>query len=269
MTLLDNILTPVGNLRGQLTAGGLIPGVPVIVGSASGNIAQLNLAANQSLMKLQCEIGSKGYTDSTVTVCKKNLLDSDKINISDMTFDYNGNLITRNAFRYDLPAGTYTINFSGVFYSYIYVIVLDQNNTYKNRYIISTNIAPYRTPSFSLSDGDYMIFYQGVSGSPLQLPANIQIELGSSPTTYEDYEGNEYNINWSDIGSISSGYFKIENSIISVYDGVEDHIIGSILINSFKGYNNIFCNTGEVQECIYIVDASELLQWVYDNIYTP
>ena len=135
MTLLDNILTPVGNLRGQLTAGGLIPGVPVIVGTASGNIAQLNLAANQSLMKLQCEIGSKGYTDSTVTVCKKNLLDSDKINISDMTFDYNGNLITRNAFRYDLPAGTYTISFSGIFYSYIYVIVLDQNNTYKNRYI--------------------------------------------------------------------------------------------------------------------------------------
>ena len=56
MILPENILTPIGNLRGALTSGGLIPGIPIVNGTASGNPATFNDGTNTFLTSCKIEM---------------------------------------------------------------------------------------------------------------------------------------------------------------------------------------------------------------------
>lgn len=266
MILSDNILTPIGNLRGSLSSGGLIPGVPIIYGEASGNIATFSIAADQPLKKIQIDLDATGWSEAKISKCGLNIWDEQTINkyISNTGDEYtqNKSLCSKNLCKCNPSTKYYVVSKNDI---QILICWYDINGNFisrSNNYINNTEItSPANAYYFKLSMGTYVDSGTAVYNHDISVNSNFNI------TTYEEYKIETYTINWQDLGTISNGKLIIEDGIVKVISGGIEHILGTQIINTYEGDNNIWSDTGQIDQCIFIVDAGALLQWIYDNLY--
>ena len=136
-----------------------------------------------------------GRTEAKVWRTGKNLIDDSKTYFNGSTTVYIG--AESSAYTVDLPAGTYTISvdFSGEKYSMYY----REENDDANRTLWLWNTEPSVTEkTFTIEESGTFRFwvYRSVNAGgvdPTKI-IHVQIELGSTATAYEPYNGNTYTI---------------------------------------------------------------------------
>lgn len=279
MTLPDNILTPIGNLRGQLTSGGLIPGVPVIIGEASGSVVKIPDGSNNQFYSFNGEIGAAGYTEGKLYVLGQNVFDFEKqLQLKGVTYskDSEGwitinSILSPNLFqiRLELPveftaSSTLFIHPDTVATNFR-IRVYDANNQFKehsqlnNPPIAYINNMPTKYIGFDWSSG-------GSVKIKLQVVADSVYE-----PTYIPYDDNStvYTIDWSDLGSISNSVIIIDQTSTKIVVGSDEYVRPHFIYKTLEGYNTIVWTPGIINDIKYFVDVSTFLQWVYDNLYNP
>ena len=132
----------------------------------------------------------EGWTEADTHRTGKNLWD-DSIAPTDIeAYSVSGNKGTYKGRNLYLPKGTYTFSYNGTTTTYIYGNVVNADDSLVSTFRLT---APQSlTPTFTLSDGQYAKLYVA-SGAETELTSGkIQLELGSTATTYEPYQGTTY-----------------------------------------------------------------------------
>lgn len=330
MTLPDNILTPVGNLRGQLTSGGLIPGVPVIIGEASGAVATFYDGTVNPLNELI--IGIEPYQEGTgdpsvlnprplygwtgleFNICALNIFNKNARSTSRGFVD-----------NYYLKVdGTMTQPSSTLHWMISEYFTLKPNTYYT---ISGLSTVSSAAPSLCLytPEKEYIKGIQYVNRESIvflttedtcycrvsifeNVENTMQLELGSSVSTYAPYVGSIIPITWqTEAGPVYAGSYNVTTGILKArpyyasYNGetlvepwissLDKYVPGATPttgaqvvdlggtettyqvieppIFSLEGLNNIWVNTGVIISCKYLANVNEFLQWVYDNLYNP
>lgn len=162
----------------------------------------------------------------TLTRCGKNLFDFQS-GASPVTYpSADGSQMTRAGYEIHLPAGTYALHAEVVGtqkISYIYGVLSDKNGVYKGRYnaVTHNSIVPQ---IITVSDGDVLYIYHGVYVNPSDADKefawfNIQLEAGDTPTPYEPYRGNTWEVDFSNFNdAFRNGAFYNWNTGITVDD---------------------------------------------------
>lgn len=149
-----------------------------------------------------------GWTATDVNVCGKNLLDKSKglflannAIFGGTSTEIDGSLV--------LPSGTYTFSISEI-----------QNGIY-----IDTEEGRIKTvytatsASFTLSKTQAvkLTTYKGVSDVSVIESYDYQLELGSTASDYQPYQGQTYEVDWSDeVGTIYGGTVDAVSGVVTV-----------------------------------------------------
>ena len=221
-------IIPVGNLKGAITTGGLVPGVPIWTGEASGVVATFpDGGDNKPIAILTDEQATKLHKrgKNLIIVNSENEKRSNgnppksyannntcSINVTVVgaywiiweAFEITSNLLGQNVtLSYNITGGTcrfcWAEDWTGS--------ITDTPNATKE---ITADMIGKKLG----------VRFVNTSGSP-QTVDHIQIEFGSTPTQYEDYRAEDYNAPflhvesffgyntiWADYGSI---YLKCKN----------------------------------------------------------
>lgn len=164
-----------------------------------------------------------------VTRTGKNLFDF-KPPVSLVTFTASSGVSERYGYAVRLPAGTYTIKASdegALANKYIYCAVNGKDGAYiaQDTEMWLRQGDKFKTLTFSLNDGEVLYVHNGqgptstngkeAASNELFRAHNIQIEVGSTATDYEQYRGREFavgedvpalagvNYLWADVGEIT------------------------------------------------------------------
>jgi hypothetical protein len=166
-----------------------------------------------------------GWTEANVSVCGKNLIDVSKL--AQQVVTSQGDL--RPGVPVKLQAGTYTISAqSGSLPFYI-------TRPANNYSFVSINALPF---TFSLDNDEEVIVRMAQLDISSWDYVNMQLEEGSSATTYEPYNGQTYTIQFTD-GS----------NPLTVYGGTLDVVSGELkVVPYYASYN------GETLEGEWISD---------------
>ena len=210
----------------------------------SGSISTFNDGVDLPLNKLVVDINGVGYSECNLTRCGKNLFD----------------------IHIDKDTPLTTITFEQPINQPITISAVDNN--------IIVNDSVWRI-TITLKDGTTSrIGEQGFWGGTFPKTINgsdsnpivsisyrgenitsgsydLQVELGSTPTTYEAYQGNTYQIDFPSGVTISNGSIDILNGVLTDNDLEETYNITPTAVRSLQGTNNIFADTGDVEELEY------------------
>ena len=128
-----------------------------------------------------------GWTGANVSRTGKNLLSDQTIYKNGSTYYVGG--VSFDVYPFYLKAGTYTFSYDGLgSYSYWQLKGTNTNN------IISDGVNN-KYGTFTLQvDGYYRFWFYQPSASSVDDFYNIQLELGSTATPYEPYQGNTYSV---------------------------------------------------------------------------
>lgn len=85
---------------------------------------------------------------------------------------------------------------------------------------------------------------------------DISINYPSTDTSYHAYDGHTYNIPFPSGVTISNGSIDILNGVLTDDDLSETYNITPIAIRSLEGVNNVFADTGDVEELEYFYDVT-------------
>lgn len=80
---------------------------------------------------------------------------------------------------------------------------------------------------------------------------DISINYPSTDTSYHAYDGHTYNISFPSGVTISNGSIDILNGVLTDDDLSETYNITPIAIRSLEGVNNVFADTGDIEELEY------------------
>ena len=160
-----------------------------------------------------------GWTEAVVTRVGKNLVKDSLINGqigSNGGFADSTNRIT-NVDRGTampqtyLPAGTYTLSASGL--DYATVLTKDSSNNIIDNFANSWNSLPF---TFTLTKSAYVLFTLRKSDNSNLTSSDYsaQIEVGSTATTYEPYNGQTYTIDLD--GTIYGGTLNVTTGVLTV-----------------------------------------------------
>ena len=167
-----------------------------------------------------------GWMGAKVTRCGKNLLPYLE---QGAYLVANGNPVasvnTIRTPKYFLPAGTYTFSVSNA--SSVTMLTWLLDGTYE------TNKSKY-TPklTFDLSEGRIVGFnlYKSDGLTPAD-ESMAQFELGSTPTDYEPYQGETYDITFpTEAGTVYGGVLDLTNGTLTVTHGYKE--LGALNIDS-------------------------------------
>jgi len=278
-------------------------------GSASGDIATFVDGSDNPLRELKISIVAQqsgsgdpsptnvrpisGWTGANISRTRKNIFDYNAIESISI------GISIRNGINF-YKTGVYSIsaqNNTG----YCYCRVFNADGTIKDtHYIVAETII---TPiTISIVSGEYFAVYDAVGSATIAQSKiaferwQIQVEMSDSPTAYEPYNGNTYNISWQDeAGTVYGGELNVKTGVLTVtyaniasYDGetINEPWISSMdvysagatpttgaqviyplttpvtyqltptEIRSLLGVNNIWANCGSVIELKYIRDLN-------------
>ena len=286
MILPDNILTPVGNLRGFLTSGGLIPGVPVIIGTASGNPAHFEDGTDNFLIELiiEIELYQEGSGDPSInnprplhgrTEAEIHVADGETPHIIDNVVSvswqdevgtiYNGDL--------NLTSGVLTAKYI--------------KQTLNGTQTLSPSQVNWRPQTNSVG------WYYNIPDWGVKISSDINVPSNAVSDKLKNVSYNNVYVNdICSMGFLEGGYAKrlfvritdtslttvtaintyLTNNPIDIVYELETPITYQLTptqIRSLHGTNNIWVDTGDILDCKYIADINIFLQWVYDNLYNP
>lgn len=294
MILPENILTPIGNLRGDLTSGGLIPGLPEIIGNANINPVYFPDGTNNPIYKMIANIGASGYTQAHLNIYGYNLLPDfshdDYQNGVDLKVNEDGS-VTLNG------TATATIVFRSELSNYykwdgnqdLWISGCPSGGDFSSKYALRIDGYNQGWTQWSEPDsgnGRKLINPVGRDLTNIPIAFGIVIRngytcnnitfkpmlnIGLSPLDYRKFkEPKIYNINWEDIaGTISNGTIIIENGMIKVSNGVNTYNIRTNDLILQDRDNSIWIDCGSITELKYIISMQYFLQWIYDNLYNP
>lgn len=137
------------------------------------------------------------------------------IGTASATFNLNGSTFT-------LPAGTYTLSGS-----------IENNQLYLRDSSTNTNLVESvngNVNNFTISESKTVYLRIRVGGSStVSGTVKPQLELGSTATAYEPYNGNTYSVDWtSEAGTVYGGTLDVVTGVLTVthgvvtYDGTEN-----------------------------------------------
>ena len=259
MILPENILTPIGNLRGALTSGGLIPGMPVIIGTASGNPAHFEDGTNNPLIELiiEIEITQTGSGDPTPnnrrpiigwTGAEIHVADGATPHIIDNEYNISWDDDIGEVYggRYNVTTGELAITWTR-----------NQIKDYSWTYHGTSNV--FRTlnlKNVQVMSEIYKTITPYVSWSLLP---NNSIECGPTDLIIKDLLYND-----AAVFKAARGDEYIYHEITPIIYNIPPKTIFSIL-----NENNINSDTGYIISCKYVANIETFLQWIYDNLYNP
>ena len=212
--------------------------IPVYGNTASGAIATFDTSLALPLQDCTITISGSGATGANITRCGKNLvftkitgagIDASGTIIANATYDMFVAYI-RNGVTYTGKSNTTPL--VGGYYSSIPSVGS-----------ISIDGTRFTTlPATFTAAQDCFIAFRGTTGF------NGQLEVGSSSTDYESYNGTTYPITWQSVaGTVTDGSLDVTTGKLTVVNGsmgAGDYQITPIPINQLSGTNNIFCDTG-------------------------
>ena len=110
-----------------------------------------------------------------------------------------------------LKKGTYTLSISGL--DYCTLLTKDKDNNILDNFAGSWNSLPF---TFTLTQDGYVLFTARLSSNADISPSsyNAQIEIGSTATTYEQYNGTTYPISLG--GTYYGGTLDVTNGVLTV-----------------------------------------------------
>ena len=203
-----------------------------------------NVAATITITNLQIESGStatawtpysnicpiSGWTGAKVTRTGKNLFDVS------LLFRVNNNTLRSRIFF--LPSGEYTFRRpSGDNNKYNwYVRRVESADSYSPFTSLVTGGTNVSSGNFSLENGSFVhLEFYNTTGIPDSTIQNIQIELGSTATAYEPYQGQTYEVTFpAEAGTVYGGTLDVVSGRLMVDRAMVD--LGT-LNWSTSGYN--------------------------------
>ena len=211
-----------------------------------------------------------GWTGANVTRTGKNLLNihgtvyntqknpSDAINLANYSvidaWAYTGYVrptkvtttIGQNSITMTVTDGAYGVGlvaevkagqkytFSATHNGYIVPAYYTANGTYISNESAST------AQSYTVTipaNAEYIIVLIRGSGAGTVTASNIQLELGSTATTYEPYQGTTVNIDWtSEAGTVYGGSLDVTTGVLTVTNGIRD--MGSLTWSYYGSYSS-------------------------------
>jgi len=216
--------------------------------TASGSLLTISDSANDVQLKegkFNIDYNSNGLSSMAITRCKKNFF-----NIEGETLG--AYLLSDGTIRNDSTAVSWNLS--------DYIPVKEGETYYFN---------PNTTAGSSAKHGYYDASKEFVSSinsgaSSFTIPSgvsfmrfsyrntstDIQLELGSTPSTYEAYQGTTYPVSFGT--TIYGGYFESETGVLTstkASDGTDlatpvEYQLSKIDIMLKSGLNNLFCSTG-------------------------
>lgn len=220
--------------------------------TASGSIATFDTDMTENLVKCVCEVAS-GASEINVSACGKNLLDKDNANVINDYIDrvnlkYIANSSHRLVYIPIKPNATYTVSKSSV--SSRFAIAVSPDIPVNNGNVsdaIQNNNATELTITAGASDRYLAVWFWFTQDTltPEQILDSLQIELGSTATTYEPFNGTTYNIPFGETLS-GDGTFDVLSGILTRSDDTTKQLSANY-IQTINGINNIWCNTGDTE----------------------
>ena len=231
-----------------------------------------------------------GWSAVNVWRTGKNLLDVTSISTVKSTAAN-----TRNGYYFSTP-GTYTVkaNASPGRSAHLSVRV-KSGDTYGSATTIVQNGAATATATYAIVDGDTLIVFDAVD-NPLNTSeeifeaANVQLELGSTPTEYEPYSGNQYTIQlgqtvYGETLDALAGKMVIDRAMVDLgtlnwtknatgqffstlsddTNAADDKLGENLLCSCYKGGN---AYTGNVNYTICIRVGTNKRIWAKDDRYS-
>ena len=127
----------------------------------------------------------------------------------------------RNGYYYKLPQGTYSIHADLLEASaYIYGNIINKDGSYSDFFYIVAGTPSQQGINKTLTEGQYFAIFDQQSdlegGSTKFSNVNLQIELGSTATAFEEYSGNSFPVTFGE----------------TVYGGSIDLINGTLIIDA-------------------------------------
>ena len=131
-----------------------------------------------------------------------------------------------------LPKGTYTLSFNGTTDTYLYGNVVNADGSWVSSFQLTVGTAGTRTPTVTLSDGQYLKIYVASGSSADLTNGKIQLEVSNSATYYEPYDGKIYTTDFVD----SQGDpITVYGGNVDQVSGVMSNIMNKIVINKWDG----------------------------------
>lgn len=168
-----------------------VQGNPIVIDDAWGEVKNLTV----ELLPVQEGSGTPspqnirpitGHDSVNVTDTGKNLFDN-SITLSVINvFSVQGSPTTASGRFLHLPAGTYTWSYNQTTTSYVYGNVINADGTWASTFRLTTP-SP-QTCTVTLTAGQYMSIYLASGSVDSIVGAKIQLEHGSTATTYEPYK---------------------------------------------------------------------------------
>lgn len=259
----NDILTPIGNLRGALSTGGIV--YPQIIGSASGEPAHFTDGTFNYFLKLIFNIDTKRSGSGTPS--PNNPLPFIPITDAAITISPTFN---------PLDGTVYNVSWNnGIFGGYADTVSKKLTVTRKR-----VKAKDLTWTYFSGSGG----YFSSPSLNDKELGSfNIEAEIfiTSESTTITYMEDNSIKgadnnkriyVRCNDAAGDLDAFKAILGESYIVYDIDPDEVITGINapdITSIDGTNYIWANSGEIFQANYIVNTNQFLQWLYDNVYNP
>lgn len=227
-------------------------------GTAQGAIASFETNTEKPIVSgiFDIDYNESGVSGMDITRCGKNLFPFSSVSGT--------RVIEKNVF---LPAGTYTVSAlvtssdTDGSTSMVYFYYADGTTTFLR---LRRNIRDSKDIVLSKSVTAFR-FYAGYNsdqsvGDTFEF-SDVQIELGTAPTTYEAYTGDTYPVSFGD--TIYGGTFNgVTGILTSTLDSdgtpLETPVTSELTpveIDTLDGINNIFCDTGD-SDISYIVNGA-------------
>ena len=185
----------------QIVSGTTPPTVNRFLAMAKGSTAPISWTPYSNI----CPIS--GHTECVTKVCGKNLLANTAITKNGDTYFVGATTV--NEFPFYLKAGIYTFSSKGKSaYAYWRLQGTSDNNIIHAAGLVGTITLP--------QDGYYRFWFYS-PGSTADDFYDIQLEVGSTATDYEPYNGNTYTVSWqTEAGTVYGGTIDVVTGVLTV-----------------------------------------------------
>ena len=272
-------IIPVGNLKGMISTGGLVPGVPIWTGEASGNPAHFEDGSRNTIIQLDFPVdaiqeGSETPTPDNI----RNIIgfSSAEIKVNDGQTPPQ----SENIYQIDFYENTNPINIYGAkIHIYYNNGVLSGTATFNMKLKNCDGSEDWRNYStrygFYLNDPDM----KTLSGSPIAKSNWLKNSLGWNDNLSVHFGANNTFIyalqitnNILKITDVTTWKNYLSNNNLQLLYPCEEYTINLNqahipLIQTLLGINDVYSNRGAIDKIVYIRDWNKALNILWNAVF--